>query len=75
MNKPMTASDMLSALKELTHLGLLEVEEQPNSEGVMELVWRRSPLGHLVAEYQQRLGITVEQALAKAKSLDPKSVD
>ena len=60
-------SEALSARKELTRLGILEDsgERRPNPDGVMEVVWRLSPLGHLVGEYQERFGMTFEQALAR----------
>ena len=76
MNKPMTASDMLAARKELTRLGILEDsgERRPNRDGVMAVVWKMTPLGRLVGNYE-RLGMTFRQALAKARSSDPQSVD
>ncbi len=57
------------ARKQLTKLGILEDsdERRADKDGVMQVVWRLSPLGLLVADYK-RLGLSVEQALAKAKA-------
>jgi hypothetical protein len=51
-------------------MGILEdsgLRQRDSSSWEMQVVWRLSPLGHLVAEYQA-LGLTVEQALATAKT-------
>ncbi len=57
------------ARQQLTELGILEDsgERRADKDGVMQVVWRLSPLGLLVADYK-RLGLSEEQALAKAKA-------
>lgn len=56
----------ISAREELTRLGILEDSGQrrPDPAGVMQVVWQLSPLGHMVGECKERLGLTFEQALA-----------
>ena len=44
------------------------VFETPHGNGEMQVVWQLSTLGLLVADYQKRLGLTREQALAKARA-------
>lgn len=65
---------VLAARKQLTELGLVEDsgKRRPDSAGVMQVVWRISPLGLLVTDYQERFGLTLEQALAMAAETPPK---
>lgn len=58
------------ARQELVELGLVEDSGQrrPDKTGVMQVVWRLSPLGGMVAHYQKHQGITLEQALAKVNA-------
>ena len=65
----MTKDPAIRALKELVKDGIVENsgERRPDKTGAMRVVWRLSPLGRIVAEYE-RLGLTPEQALAKAKA-------
>jgi hypothetical protein len=60
----------VAARKQLTELGILEDsgERRPDYTGVMQVVWRLSPLGLLVTDYQKRLGLTLEQALAEVSA-------
>ena len=39
-------------------------ERRPDNNGVMQVVWRLSPRGRLVGDYQERFGLTFEQAVA-----------
>ncbi len=63
-------SPVIAARKELTELGILEDsgERKPGKNGEMQVVWRLSTLGLLVVDYQKHLGLTQEQALAKARA-------
>ena len=57
----------IAARKELTKLGILEDSGQRalDKNGVGHVKWQLSPLGRMVRDYQERLGLTVKQALAK----------
>jgi hypothetical protein len=61
------------ARKQLTELGILEDsgERRRDSAGMMQVVWRISPLGLIVADYQERCGLTIEQALAVLAETPP----
>jgi len=60
---------VVAAVKSLVELGLLEDSglRRPNKAGVMQVVWRLSPLGELVSNYQKQFGLTWEQALEAAQ--------
>jgi len=64
----------VAARKQLTELGILEDsgERRRDSAGVMQVVWRISPLGLLVGDYQERFCLTLEQALAMVAETPPK---
>ena len=66
----MNRTAIARAMAELIHEGLLENSglRRPDKTGRMQVVWQTSAFGHMVSEYQQRLGLTFEQALAKAKA-------
>ncbi len=57
----------IAARQVLTELGILEDsgERALDKNGVRHVKWQLSPLGRMVVDYQERLGLTVEQALAK----------
>jgi len=58
------------AVRELTRLGILEPgQRRRESDGVLEAVWRISPLGLLVYEYQERLGISFMEALMRVNAM------
>ena len=47
-------------------------ERRPDKNGVMQVVWQLSALGGFVMEYEDRCGITFEQALSEIKAFDKK---
>ena len=65
---------VVAARKQLTELGLVEDsgKRRRDNAGVMQVVWRISPLGLLVDDYQERFGLTLEQALAMVAETPPK---
>lgn len=67
LRKPV--SEVVKARQELTRLGLVEDsgERKRDPDGNLAIVWKPSPLGELVSAYQ-RLGLTFEQAWAKART-------
>ena len=57
---------LITARKELTALGLVEDsgERRPDPHGQMQIVWRLSPRGLLIGDYQERFGLSFAQAVA-----------
>ena len=67
LRKPV--SEVVRARQELTRLGIVEDsgKRKRDPDGNLTVVWKLSPLGELVGEYQ-RLGMTFEEAWAKTKT-------
>ena len=65
-----TLDQVIRIRKQLVELGVVEDsgERHPDSQGKMQIAWQLSAFGQVVVQYQLELGLTFEEALAKAKT-------
>ena len=66
----MNRTAIVRAMAQLIQDGVVEDSglRRPDTTGRMQVAWRTSAFGDMVSEYQERLGLTFEQALTKAKA-------
>ena len=65
-----TLDVIIRARRRLTRLGLVEDsgERRRSSAGGLQIVWRLTPLGEAVAQFQD-LGLAFDEAVAKARAM------